>query len=78
MNPIWFSAIGGAVLGHQRTRFRVDSTPEDHCLAKRMPRTPIKSLLAFLRGIVKWVRGRRRLGLRTHKRMKCPRSGTET
>lgn len=59
MNPIWFSAVVGAVLGHQRKRFRDGSTPEDHCPAKRLPRTPLKSLLAFLWGKVNWVRGSR-------------------
>lgn len=80
MNPIWISAVVGAVLGRQRKRFRDGSTPEDRCPAKRVPRTPWKSLLAFLRGMVKWVRGSRgtrRLGLRKKKSMKRPRSSTE-
>ena len=80
MNPIWISAVVGAVLGRQRKRFRDGSTPEDRCPAKQVPRTPWKSLLAFLRGMVKWVRGSRgtrRLGLRKKKSMKRPRSSTE-
>lgn len=67
MNPIWFSAVVGAVLGHQRKRFRDGSTPEDHCPAKQLPRTPLKLLLAFLRGIVKWVHGSRRTHTRAPK-----------
>ena len=65
MSSIWRSAIVGTVLGHRRTKARVGSRPENRCSAKQSPRTPLKSILAFLRGMVKWVRGsrgRRRLG----------------
>ncbi len=59
MNPIWISAIVGAVLGHQRTTRRVSSTPKDHRSAQQSPRTPLKSILDSLRGMVKRVRGSR-------------------
>ncbi len=36
MNPIWLSAIVGAVLGHQRTRVRAGSMPEDRCLGDEL------------------------------------------
>lgn len=78
MNPIWLSAIVGSVLGHQRAKVRVGSSSENRRPAKQSPRAPLRSGLALLRGIVKWVRGTWRPGPRRQNRMKCPRCSTET
>lgn len=81
MNPIWLSAIIGAVLGRQRAKRPDGSAPEDRCSPRQSSRTPLKSLMAFLRRRVKRVpgsEGRQRLAPRTKQRMKCPHCGAAT
>ena len=59
MNPFWLGAIIRSTLRLRRAKDQPGSMPRARDLARQEPRTELRSISGFLRGIWKGVRGKR-------------------